>query len=168
MRCELCDRKLVTKRLTQAFDPTLPEVVVDGLERATCPEHGDAGSVWPKANGLLELVIGARLNKHSRLVPDEVVFLRKLSGLKAIELAEILGVGAVQVSRWGNGAQPISALADRLLRMVIATRCEYPAPDLRAIDAKRAEPLALSVELGRKGWRIVEPKEPKSRSKVAA
>ena len=165
MRCELCDSKLTTERATQAFDPALPEVIVDGLERATCPNHGDVGSVWPKANALLELVIGALLNKPSRLVPDEVVFLRKLTGLKAIELAEVLGVGAVQVSRWENGAQPISALADRLLRMVVATRSEYPTPDLRTIDNKRAEPLALRVELGRKGWRIVEPK---AKSKAAA
>lgn len=167
MRCELCDTKLTTERMSQAFDPALPGVIVDGLERATCPVHGDAGSVWPKANDLLELVLGALLNKPARLVPDEVVFLRKLSGLKAIELAEILGVGAVQVSRWENGAQPISALADRLLRMVVATRSEYPAPDLRAIDNKRSEPLSMRVELGRKGWRIVEPKT-KARSNAAA
>lgn len=167
MRCELCDSKLTTERLTQAFDPALPEVIVDGLERATCPVHGDAGSVWPKASGLLELVISALLNKPSRLLPDEVVFLRKLSGLKAIELAEILGVGAVQVSRWENGAQPISALADRLLRMVVATRSDYPAPDLRSIDNRRAEPLAIRVELGRRGWRIVEPKA-KAKSRAAA
>jgi DNA-binding transcriptional regulator YiaG len=165
MRCERCDSKLATQRVSQAFDPSLPEVLVDGLERATCPVHGDAGSVWPKANGLFELIIGALLNKPSRLVPDEVAFLRKLSGLKAIELAEVLGVGAVQISRWEHGAQPISTLADRLLRMVIATRCDYTPPDLRTIGNKRAEPLTLRVELGRKGWRIVKPK---AKPKVAA
>ncbi len=98
------------------------------------------------------------LDRAPCLVPGKVVCLRSLAGLKAVECAEILGVGAVRVSRRDTGARPISALADRLLRMVVTTRSEYPAPDLRAIDTKRAEPLALRIELGRKGWRIVEPR----------
>ena len=79
--------------------------------------------------------------------------------MKAQALAATLGVSAVQISRWETGAQPISALADRLLRLVVATREGLASPDLAAIDHSRsagaALPLALRLRLGRGGWRVV-------------
>jgi len=58
---------------------------------------------------------------------------------------------------------PISALADRLLRMLVASKRGLPAPDLAKIDSKRVEPVSMRLELGRRGWKVVA-----SSAKVAA
>ena len=94
--------------------------------------------------------------KTSRLTPGEIRFLRLTVGLKAQGLADTLGVTPSQVSRWENGAVPISGLADRLVRMVVATRMALELPDLTTISAGGSAPLALRVELGRRGWKVME------------
>lgn len=71
-------------------------------------------------------------------------------------MADTLGVTPSQVSRWEHGAVAISALADRLLRMVAAARATLPAPDLATIDATRSEPLELRLELTNRGWKPAE------------
>ena len=63
------------------------------------------------------------------------------------------------ITELGLVTLPISALADRLLRMLVASRRELEAPDLRTIDPKRSQPVALRIALGRKGWRIVDEAE---------
>jgi DNA-binding transcriptional regulator YiaG len=137
----------------------MPEVVADGLEAGTCASCGETFRGFPRWDELGRLVAQAVIAKPSRLTPGEVRFLRSSLGMKAQALAATLGVSAVQISRWETGAQPISALADRLLRLVVATREGLPSPDLAAIDHRRAAgaalPLALRLRLGRGGWRVV-------------
>lgn len=163
MQCETCGSKLSSVRLIRAYSPTLPSVIVDGLEQATCPNCGDAGVVYPRAVELSALVVGGILAKPSRLASNEIVFLRGALGMRAVELAEVLGITPAQVSRWETGAMPISALADRLLRMLVASKRGLPAPDLAKIDSKRVEPVSMRLELGRRGWKVVA-----SSAKVAA
>jgi len=105
---------------------------------------------------LSTLVVRSMLDKPWRLAPEEVRWIRMSMGMKGESLAATLGVTASQLSRWENGAAPTSALADRLLRMIAASFHQVPAPDLRVIDGKRSEPLAMRFELKRGGWRVVE------------
>ena len=156
MQCETCGAKITSVRVTRAYSPNLPSVIVDGLEQATCPNCGDAGIVHPRPLELSGLVIGALINKRGRLAADEVTFLRGAIGLKGKDLAEVLGVTGAQVSRWETGRMPISALADRLLRMLVAAKHELPAPELRGIEARHSEPVSMRIELGKKGWRVVD------------
>lgn len=158
MKCEKCGSALKSERVVRSYSPELPTVIVDGLEQTTCAEHGDSGVVYPRPSELSALVVGALLNKPGRLAPGEVTFLRGALGLKGKALAELFGVTAAQVSRWETGTMPISALADRLLRAIVASARGLPLPELRLIDARKSEPLTLRLELGRKGWRVVEPK----------
>ncbi len=156
MQCDKCGSKLTSVRVTRAYSPNLPSVIVDGIEQATCPQCGDAGVVYPRPLELSTLVVGALVAKRGRLAPGEITFLRGAVGLRGKDLAEELGVTAAQVSRWESGTMPISALADRLLRVIVASKRELAMPELRGIDPKRSEPVALRVELGRKGWRVVD------------
>jgi len=156
MQCEKCEGKVSSVRVIRAYSPNLPSMVVDGLEQANCRNCGDAGVVYPRPLELDRLVIGALLDKRGRLAPGEVTFLRGSIGLKGKDLAEVLGVTGAQVSRWESGHMPISALADRLLRMIVAAKRDLPIPELRGIDSRRSEPVAMRITLGKKGWRVVD------------
>ena len=154
MKCTNCGATVHLEREVRAYSNLLSDVIVDGIERGMCPKCGETFTAFPRWDELGKLVAGALIAKPTRLTPGEVRFLRTSIGLKGQDLAGVLGVAAVQVSRWENGAQPISTLADRLLRLVVVTREGLVAPDLRTIDAKRSEPLSLRIELGRKNWRV--------------
>ncbi len=157
MKCTDCGGSMKVERVVRAYDADVPDVVVDGLERGTCPKCGSGFEGHPRPLELSALILGALIGKRSRLAPSEVRHLRKSIGLRAQELAETIGVTPTQVSRWENGVAPISALADRLLRMLVASFHQVPAPVLRGIDMKRSDPVRLRLELGRKGWKLAEP-----------
>ena len=53
---------------------------------------------------------------------EEIRFLRKEMRLKANELAALLGVHKVTVSRWENNEEAIGSSSDRLLHYIYATR----------------------------------------------
>lgn len=165
MQCTQCKvGTVVFERVTRAFSEHLPDVMVDGLERGECSNCGEVYTSFPRWSDLSKRVLTALIAKPTRLTAGEIRFLRLTAGLKSHALAEILSVTPSQVSRWENGAVPISALADRLFRMVVAARATLPPPDLTRIDGSRAEPLSIRVELGRRGWRVVESDVPKRRS----
>lgn len=63
------------------------------------------------------------------LLPEEIRFLRKELGLKAKELARIMGVGPETVSRWENDKKTISEGNDRMLRMIYRASVEKPSSD---------------------------------------
>lgn len=158
MKCPTCQtNKMKIEHVARAFDLALPDIVVDGLEVGACSNCGETVSGYPRPLELSRLVVGTLIGKRGRLAPNEVSFLRGAIGLRGKGLAETLGVTPAQVSRWESGAMPISALADRLLRVLVASQWALPVPELRGIDSKRAEPVRLQIALGRKGWRVVEP-----------
>lgn len=155
MTCETCGGKVRRERAVRAYDAKLPDVIVDGLEHVTCSTCGDLGTGFPRAMELGRLVVGAIVGKRHRLAPNEVSFLRGASGLRGHELAETLGVTPAQVSRWETGRMPISALADRLLRVIASSVWELEMPVLKGIDGSHGEPVRLRVERGPKGWRVL-------------
>jgi len=157
MKCTKCGADSVTfERVSRPFSEHLPRVTLDGLEQATCPNCGEVMTAYPRWAQLSELVVAALLAKTSRLTAGEIRFLRLKTGLKAQALAETLGVTPSQVSRWENGGVAISTLADRLLRMVAASRTGLPAPTLANIDASQSEPLEMLVKHTSRGWKAVQ------------
>lgn len=154
--CERCGGALRRERVMRAIASSLPDVIVDGLERATCEACGATSTVYPRWAALGRIVVEALLDKPGRLAPGEVTYLRGLLGRQK-DLAEQLGVTATQVSRWENGAVAISSLADRLLRAIVAADHGLALPNLRRIDVRRTEPVSLRVALGDDGWYVVGP-----------
>jgi len=161
MKCTKCGvGEVVFERKIRPLDEHLPQVMVDGLEQGRCVNCNETLNSYPRWSELSRQVVASLVGKTTRLTAGEFHFLRLKIGLKAQDLAGILGVTPSQVSRWENEAAPISALADRLLRMVVATRLELPTPDLTTIDGTRSEPLAMRVRLGSQGgvegWKVIE------------
>lgn len=157
MKCSACSTGTVElERVSRPFSEHLPDIIVDGLEEGTCPDCGEVMTAYPRWSQLSNLVVVALLEKGTRLTAGEIRFLRLKTRVKAQDLAETLGVTPSQVSRWENDAVTISTLADRLLRMVVASRLSLPAPKLMNIDASKSEPLKLQVKLTSRGWKTVQ------------
>jgi transcriptional regulator with XRE-family HTH domain len=96
-----------------------------GLESVTLVDivvfHCKCGAIVPEipAAGALHWVIAMEvLRKSTLLSGEEIRFLRKLAGYKAMKLAAIMGIAPEVVSRWENDKQPIGKESDRLVRWV--------------------------------------------------
>lgn len=156
MKCPTCAlAKIPLERAVRAYDSTLPDIEIDGLEHGVCPNCGEVIIGIPRSQELDSLILQALLNKPSSLAGNEIRFLRRSLGLKAVELGNALAVNEQQVSRWETGKRPMPAAADRLLRMLVAVEYALPAPDLTAIaHTQRPSPLVLRFELGRRAWKL--------------
>jgi putative zinc finger/helix-turn-helix YgiT family protein len=65
------------------------------------------------------------LMSKSPLSGKEIRFLRKHIAMKAIDFAKRIGVDNATVSRWENGKENPSVIADRAIRLACAARLEY-------------------------------------------
>ena len=84
------------------------------------------------------------VSKKSILSNRELVFLRKEMRMKATDLARIMGVSKVTVSRWENGRERISSLADRLVRTlyrlkVLEQICSLARPQIEKLKGRSIE-----------------------------
>jgi putative zinc finger/helix-turn-helix YgiT family protein len=70
----------------------------------------------PRVNVLHTLIAQKLLTKSAPLDGPELRFVRKFVGLKAVELAEMLRVSPVTVSRWETGEEKIGKTNDQLFR----------------------------------------------------
>jgi putative zinc finger/helix-turn-helix YgiT family protein len=155
VKCPTCELgKVPLERTTRPYDVSLPDIVVDGLEQGSCPNCGEFILGVPRSQELDKLILRTLLDKTSSLSGNEVRFLRRSLGLKAIELGSALAVNEQQVSRWETGKRPMPAAADRLLRLLIAVEYNLRAPDLTTIaHTSTPTPTTLHLELGRRGWK---------------
>jgi putative zinc finger/helix-turn-helix YgiT family protein len=65
------------------------------------------------------------LMSKTPLSGKEIRFLRKHLAMKAIDFAKRIGVDNATVSRWENGKENPSDIADRAIRLACAARLEY-------------------------------------------
>jgi putative zinc finger/helix-turn-helix YgiT family protein len=166
MKCPNCGTgDIELKRVMRPYDAGLPDILVDGLEHGECPSCGEVVSGVPRSLELGNMVLTAIIGKRSSLAGNEIRYLRRSLGLKSSELGERLAVNEQQVSRWETGKRPMAAAADRLLRMLVAMEYDIAAPDLASIDhTLPTAPLPLHVELGRRGWKVVQPRAKTARA----
>jgi DNA-binding transcriptional regulator YiaG len=114
------------------------------------------GVVYEAVGPMLRAIAVAVIEKPSRLAPEEIKFLRSHLDLTAQEFGELMGVSASQVSRWENGAAPIGAPADRLLRMLEVKHdgVDFDVQQLRSIGDKPGAPMRIRVLRAKDGkWR---------------
>ena len=81
-----------------------------------CPKCGETLPQIPDVRGLHAAIADHLFEKPGPLTGPEVRFLRKEMGVKAKDLASILGVDPVTVSRWETGTEKVGQTADRLIR----------------------------------------------------
>ena len=115
--------------------------------------------VVPRIEELHRTIARAVIVKKTRLTPSEVRFLRTHLGWSGMIVASHMGVKPETVSRWENGHDRISPLADRLLRLMVLTQetlSDYTLDQLVGVDAD-AKPAKIKAEASKTGWMTLEP-----------
>jgi putative zinc finger/helix-turn-helix YgiT family protein len=126
----------------------LSNVTLLNVDTRSCPECGEREVVIPKITKLHELIARALIQDASPLTPEEVRFLRKWLGYSSADFALYMGVRPETVSRWENpaAAYPLSATADRLLRLLVANQGpveKYPIDLFKNPSRSKAAPIKL-------------------------
>jgi putative zinc finger/helix-turn-helix YgiT family protein len=123
MHCELCKEKM--KKIKMEYHYTeagLNKVYLKDITGYECQKCGEIMPIIPNIKGLHRQIALNLINKKNLLSGNEMVFLRKEMRLKAKELAQLVGVHKVTVSRWENEREKISPACDRLIRMLYETK----------------------------------------------
>ena len=136
MICLDCKKRMKKIRTDYQYKESgLTGVMLGKITAYKCPNCGEVYPIIPNIKRLNELVAQELINKKSLLTGNELVFLRKEMKVKAKDLAEMLGVTKVSVSRWENEREPVGPACDRLIRLLyrntkILEKCEIVRPKL--------------------------------------
>lgn len=149
MKCDDCGSPVTKERdAVRRYDMGgLPHVELHGVEVTSCESCGKEGIAIPRIGQLHRVMAGAFVTQRRMLAPVEIRFLRKHIGLSGADFAQRMGVARETVSRWETAAQPMGAVADRLLRLLVVTHEpteSYEVDDfLKQLDDEPApEPLS--------------------------
>jgi putative zinc finger/helix-turn-helix YgiT family protein len=156
MKCDACGKPMTSARENYSYTASgLPYVTLVGVEVRRCKACGEQEVVLAKIEQLHRAIALAVVAKRPRLTAAEVRFLRKYLGWSGADFAKHMGVTAESVSRWENDREQMSPVADRLLRLMIATRApvsEYKLDALADLGDESA-PVRLRVEAAKGGWK---------------
>lgn len=108
----------------------LPVVLIDSAIESSFDGERCVGV--PDVKGLEAAIAVARVTIPDKLNAQEIKFLRKALGLKAIELASFLDVVPETLSRWENGRETISTNPERIFRMRVLRALKGKAPGVCA------------------------------------
>lgn len=92
----------------------------DSVEQSLDPTTGEVLSTRiPSLGDLRKEIALARCLHPRKLAADELKFVRKAIGLKAIDQAALLGISAEHLSRCESGDRILSPAAEKLLRVIV-------------------------------------------------
>jgi transcriptional regulator with XRE-family HTH domain len=107
----------------------LPVILIDSVRKSE--SNGVAGVIVPDVPGLEAAMAVARISDELKLSGQDIRFLRRAIGVKAVDLAGFLDVTPETVSRWENGKELISTNADRVLRMRVYNTLKHKVPGVK-------------------------------------
>lgn len=164
-RCVECGGATKTKREKEYryAECGLPTILLENaVDVVTCTKCGETYTGIPAIEGLHRAIASGLIRKKKRLAGAEIRFLRKSLGWSGADFARRMGTTPETVSRWENGKAPMSAQADRLLRVLVAREApvrDYPVDVLAQIAADDrpgpATPARVEMTRGPRGWRFV-------------
>ena len=131
MKCPSCKKEMTCRLGKHHYKESgLDNISLDGIEICECSCNEKVVSI-PAVTALHNKIGFVLVKKKSLLNAKEIRFLRKNMGLKAKELAEIMGVDNATISRWENEAQAISETRDRLLRLIYSNIKDIPTDEVK-------------------------------------
>ncbi len=156
MKCVACGNSMKKTRGDYAY-ASLPGIVLRDVEIYRCPQCGEEEVVIPRIEALNHTIASELVRKRGHLAPAEIRFLRKFLGWSGVDFARHFGVTPETVSRWESGKKQMGPVAERLLRLVVATQApveDYGVEDLGSV-ADEDVPAALTLKTTRTGWKAV-------------
>jgi putative zinc finger/helix-turn-helix YgiT family protein len=165
MKCDECGGSVTVEReAVRRYDiGGLPHIELHGVEVTHCTTCGNETIAIPRIGQLHRAIAQAFVTQRRMLAHPEIRFLRKHIGLSGNDFAAVMGVARETVSRWETGSQPMGAVADRLLRMLVVNHDptkSYAADDmLRALSDEPAPSKLASVPMWNdrdRGWAVSE------------
>lgn len=148
MICPNCGKKATKKReLYRYLESGLDNVYLEtDVFKCKC---GETIADIPNIHGLHEFIAAGLVKRSAQLIGSEIRYLRKQMHLKAVELAQLLSVNKVTVSRWENGSEKIGATNDKLIRFLYTQmfqeKCNTVVQLLDGI--KRINPKAKRIKI---------------------
>ena len=159
MTCARCGAAMTASRENFLYTAGgLPNVTLVGVEVRRCAACGEFEVAIPRIEELHRTIARAVARKRGRLALVEIRFLRKWLGWSGVDFAAHVGVAPETVSRWENGNLQMGGPAERLLRLMVATRDpveSYSLDLLKSIDEEAASPFRLGVQADERGWHPV-------------
>jgi putative zinc finger/helix-turn-helix YgiT family protein len=151
MKCLVCGATMKTKRENFRYDACgLPHVTLKQVEVSRCPNCGEYEVAIDHIEDLHKTIADVLIRKPTRFNAAEIKFLRKYLGWSGADFARHIGAAPETVSRWEKGNQLMGAMADRLLRLMVATQQPVKDYSLDTLESIGAETTACPVLLARK------------------
>lgn len=116
----------------------LDNIVLANTQTYTC-ECGEEMPIIPHIESLNRVIAFELIKSKKHLTGKEARFIRKQLGMKAVQLAGILGVDKVTISRWENDNSSIGNANDRLIRLLYLIKM--------AEDLKQMMPTETLIEI---------------------
>jgi putative zinc finger/helix-turn-helix YgiT family protein len=155
-KCHNCKKPMTVSFERHSYvEGGLPHVYIEGFEVRRC-SCGEEDFVYRAIESMHHAIANALIRKPHRLSGAEVRFLRKSLGWSGEMFASRMGVTPSQVSRWENEHEPIGAVADRLLRILVVLDTpvsDYSSEMLDAVGSEVAPPSELNVRRVSNRWR---------------
>ncbi len=98
-----------------------------------------------------EVAVARGVAEHGIGTPDAYKFMRKATGLRAVDLAVLIGVTPETISRWETGKVPVERRALALLQALVTEHAEGTTATLDRLRAlagnKKHKPKSVRVAL---------------------
>lgn len=125
MFCPNCGKKMRKEVKEYLYaESGLDNIVLSSIPVFYCDKCSEVMPLIPHIEELHRVISHRIAISKAPLTGREARFLRKQMGLKAVDLARILGVSDVTVSRWENSKEHIGAASDRLIRILAIRKIE--------------------------------------------
>ncbi|NOY54125.1 MAG: helix-turn-helix domain-containing protein [Deltaproteobacteria bacterium] len=124
MKCISCGARMKKKIGNYRYDESgLKDVTLAGVPIYTC-RCGEISPLIRNTDELHRVIAYMLTKKTAPLTGPEFRFLRKEMGMNAKEIAKLLGVSPITVSRWETGNKNIGNSNDRLIRLIYIRHLE--------------------------------------------
>ena len=151
MLCSKCEIKMKKTKIDYRYiESGLQNVILKGFSAYECPNCKEINPIILRIKEVHKLIAQELIKKNSLLMGKELVFLRKEMKIKAKDLAQMLGVTKVTVSRWENEKEQLSPTCDRLIRSLYENRifkqtCEIVRPEIDKLESQVMKAILISL-----------------------